>query len=1062
MSFPLNHQAKPWETPEFTSMNKLPSRATLHPYANEAQALGYDRVKSPWVFSLNGDWRFELCPCPEKVPAEFAAEGYDDKGWGNIIVPGNWTMQDTGDYPHYTNVRMPWANQPPYVPEKNPTGLYRRVFEVPASWLSRKTTIHFAGVESAFALYVNGVNAGFSKDSRTPAEFDISTLLKKGTNTLAVMVVRWSDATFIEDQDHWFMAGIYRDVYLYSQDKAASIRDVFAVGTPDDKLKNASLDIKVRVDFGRNPQRGWKIKTRLFKKTGTAVSGTEGLFEVPFADQMGYSNFGHLVSASQKVKSPSLWSAESPSLYTLVVSLVSPDNKVVEVTSCRVGFRKIELRSRQVLINGEAVLFKGVNRHDHDDTFGKAVPEAMMRKDIELMKQFNFNAIRTCHYPNDALFYDLCDEYGMYLVDETNIESHHYGSLPCTDPRWTFALLDRGMRMVERDKNHPCVIFWSLGNESGYGANHDTLAAWIRGYDKSRLVHYEQAANLHHGDSKGSGELATDIICPMYASIEAITKWSRESKDHRPLILCEYSHAMGNSNGSLKEYWDAFESCHGLQGGYIWDWVDQGIIQKAGGAKKPAARIGDTAGQIAQRQAQCHIPGGEYHWAYGGDFGDEPNEFDFCINGLIWPDRTPHPAMYEFKKLTQPLAVEAADLSNGRFIIVSKQNFTSLSWLSGAWELLCDGEKIASGKLPALNIPPGGRKKTSVKLPAAKMKARAEYHINFRFFAKSATSWCPKGHEVAWEQFQLRKSVRLHRPSGVRGQVSLKETSGAVDISSGRLELHCDREGGETRILFDGREIISRGPELQIWRAATDNDGIRKWSGQENKPLGQWTAAGLDRLSTISTAVQSVQSDKSVSLFIEKVRVGADPKLKIIHTQTLTVTNSHAVEVENLVKAHKGLPSLPRVGVVLLTAAGFEGLEWFGRGPHENHIDRNAGAPVGLYKGSVGAQFVPYIMPQENGNKTDVRWFDLSDGKTKITFLADGRFEFSARHFTSEDLFKALHTSELKARKETVVSIDCIQRGVGTGSCGPQTRENYHVNPGTYSFKYTLIPADMP
>lgn len=1060
MSYSFIHHAKPWETPELTEINRLPARATLYPFANEKQALSRDRNKSPWFKCINGEWKFNLVDKPENAIENFEAVGFNDSTWRDITVPGNWTMQDVGDYPHYTNVQMPWKTQPPHVPEENPTGLYRTTFTVPEAWLSRKTVIHFAGVESCYFVYVNGENVGFNKGSRTPAEFDITNSLKPGENTLAVMVIRWSDGSFIEDQDHWWMAGIYRDVFLYSQEKV-SIKDVFAVGTPDEKFKDAELALKILVNFNGNPETGWKVGVKLFDAAQKQVFSKPVKFEIPLADQQGYSNYGHCIKEKVSVTKPTLWNAEKPYLYTLVVSLLDPAGKLVEATSCRIGFRRIELKNREVQINGKAVLFKGVNRHDHDDTYGKTVPEAMIRADIELMKKFNFNAIRTCHYPNDIMFYDLCDEYGMYVVDETNIESHHYGSIPCTDPRWTRAFLDRGTRMVERDKNHPCVIFWSLGNESGYGGNHDSLAAWIRGYDKSRLLHYEQAANMWGSvETKGIGEISTDVICPMYTTIDKIREWSKKSKDHRPLILCEYSHAMGNSNGSLKEYWQAFEECHGLQGGYIWDWVDQGIIKKAGEKTvKPAAEKTDTPATIAKKQKECKIPGGKYYWAYGGDFGDEPNDYDFCINGLIWPDRTPHPAMYEFKKLTQPLAVKAVSLTKGKFRITNKQYFSDMSWLAGSWELMRNGIQVDCGSLPELKIGVDAHMDVTVPLRKKQLSESGEYHLNFHFVTKSATSWCPKGHEVGWEQFALAK-VAASKSKAAAGQqktaVICKKEGRITVISAGKLELILDVKKAETTIKYGGKEVIQQGPELQIWRAGTDNDGIRKWTGQEHKPLGQWQIAALDKLKVTSSSAKVVETGKTVSVVIEKVRVGKNPKLKFKHIQKLTVTPAGTIEVDNKVTADKGLPSLPRIGVVLTTVPGFNDVEWFGRGPYENHIDRNVGAPVGCYCGTVDEQYTPYILPQENGNKTEVRWFELKKGNARLKFIGQPRFEFSVRHFSSEDLFAVNHTSELTPRKETVISIDCIQRGVGTGSCGPQTLEKYEVKPGEYNFKYTI------
>ena len=1076
MSFSLTHNAKPWETPELTDINRLTPRATLYPFENDNQALDRERESSAWYMNLNGEWKFALVDKPENGIDNFETSDFNDTSWRNLPVPGNWTMQEVGDYPHYTNVQMPWDIQPPNVPEDNPTGLYRRTFTIPNSWKKRKTIIHFAGVESAYFVYINGEQVGFNKGSRTPGEFDITSSLKPGENTLAVMVIRWSDGSFVEDQDHWWMAGIYRDVFLYSQD-VVSIKDVFAIGTPDENLKDAELAIKVLVNFNANPEKEWKIGVKLFDADKKMVLPKMAKYEIPFGDTLTYSNFGHYIDESIAISTPTLWNGETPYLYTVVISLLNPKDEVIETTSCRVGFRRIELKNSELLINGKAVLFKGVNRHDHDDTYGKTISEESMRSDIELMKQFNFNAIRTCHYPNDALFYDLCDEYGMYVIDEANIESHHYGNIPSTDSRWTNALLDRGKRMVIRDKNHPSIILWSLGNESGYGCNHDALAGWIKGYDQSRLIQYEQAAppwdeKKKKFDTQGVGELATDIICPMYTGIEGIREWSKENTDYRPLILCEYSHAMGNSNGSLKEYWEAFEECHGLQGGFIWDWVDQGIIKKSGSKQGLSDSVGtaydknDTPATIAEKQSECHIPGGKYYWAFGGDFDDTPNDFDFCINGLIWPDRTPHPAMFEFKKLTQPLAITAISVDEGKFSIKNKQYFTNLSWLEGSWELMRDGIKIDGNTLPTLNIDVDKTMQITLPINKKLMNETGKYHINFHITAKTATSWCKKGHEIGWEQFLIANKAipttqQIAKSTKFTEKVLIEKENNTTIITSGKVQLILKEKDAKTLIKYDDQVIIEDGPELQIWRAGTDNDGIRNWDGQDEKPLGVWKSAGLNKLKTTSTSSEIIKSNDSVSVVIEKVRVGAKPEYKFTHIQTLTITPYGTIEVDNKIIADKSLPSLPRVGVKMSTTEGFDNVEWFGRGPHENHIDRNAGAPIGRYSGTVASQYVPYILPQENGNKSEVDWFKVTNDKVDLKFISDTNFEFSVKYFTSDDLFAVTHTSELTPRKESIISIDTIQRGVGTGSCGPQTREKYFVNPDTYNFKYTIYPTEV-
>ncbi|MBT3193396.1 MAG: beta-galactosidase, partial [Verrucomicrobia bacterium] len=664
-----------WMMPELVELNRLSGRASLYPFADEASAATCDRLKSPFVSVINGEWKFKLVKKPEATPARFAQPSYADAGWDAIRVPGNWNCQGY-DQSIYTNVRMPWDENPPEVPEENPTGLYRVTFKIPAAWRKRRVVLHFGGVESAFAVYMNGSFVGMGKDTRLPSEFDVTEYLVKGSNTLAVQVVRWSDGSYLEDQDHWWMAGLYRDVYLYTTD-AMYLQDVFAVGGLEDDLTTGRLDVSVTPGDQHEWPAGWSLRARLLGPDGREVLRKPLTGELP---KQGYEP-GQLgartIDMSAVVRRPKRWSAETPVLYTVVVSLLNADGDVVESTACRTGFRRIELSgNRELLVNGKAVLFKGVNRHDHDPDHGKAVPHDRLVQDVELMKQFNFNAVRTSHYPNDPAFYDLCDAYGLYVVDEANIECHHYqhGDRLANDPRWTAAFVSRCQRMVQRDKNHPCIIEWSLGNESGYGCNHDAAAGWIRGYDKSRLVHYEGAIRmwLYAALNKDAGLAGvhgsvSDVICPMYPRHADMETWAKaDNGETRPYIMCEYTHAMGNSNGGVREYWDLIEKYHGLQGGYVWDWVDQGLT-----------KVDPKTGRS--------------YYAYGGDYGERYHDYNFCINGLIWPDRTPHPAMWELKQCQQPIGVKAASLKRGEITVTSKLDFITTSHLQGYWSIEVDG-----------------------------------------------------------------------------------------------------------------------------------------------------------------------------------------------------------------------------------------------------------------------------------------------------------------------------------------------------------------------------------
>lgn len=1016
----------PWEQPELTNLNRLPARATLVPYKSAAQALALVRERSPWFLSLNGTWKFQLVKNPETTPVDFFQPDVSEAAFKPIAVPGNWTLQGY-DKPHYTNIQMPWKNEPPLVPaEDNPTGLFRKEFTLPKEWENRRIVLHFGGVESVLFLYVNGQKVGMSKDSRLPAEFDITRYLKPDTNLLAAMVIRYSDSSYIEDQDHWWMAGIYRDVYLYATDNTY-IQDVFATATLDANYTNGLLKIKTKLGFTAEPADDRVIEAKLFhgKKPVASISGSVSA---------SYRVDSYELTLEKHIPKPAPWSTEQPNLYSLVIALKDQKGRTLEATGCRVGFRSIEVKNRELLINGKPVLIKGANRHDHHPVLGKTIPRETMIKDIELLKQFNFNAVRTSHYPNDPLWYDLCDEYGIYVLDEANIESHaNYKSL-CRDPRWSQAFYERGLNMVIRDKNHPCVIGWSLGNESGYGENHDRLADAIRAYDSSRFLHNEGALKQkwHQGENvfDTGGSRSNDIIGPMYPHIDVLKHHALtvSKKEYRPFIMCEYSHAMGNSNGNLKEYWDLIKKYQGLQGGFIWEWIDHGI--------------------------QKTDEKGRKFWAYGGDFGDEPNDANFCLDGMIWPDRTPHPGMHEFKKVAQPVSLK---LKDRKLSICNEQDFTDLSWLKGEWCLKVNGRLIEKGTLPLLRTAPGAS--TVINLPFKKpdLEPGQELFLMVSFQASRKSLWCKAGHEVAWEQFALdRKAQRAARPIGAPAPV-VDENPQSVTVAAGKLQLVFDKQQGEmVSLKHDQSELLATGPKLNVWRAATDNDGIKKWSGQINKPLGKWLAAGLNQLSFGKPEVTVRCLKTSAVITIRQEAQGSSKDMRFDHTHEYTISGKGTIAVKHQVVANPLLPELPRIGVTMQLVPGFEKLQWFGCGPHESYCDRKAGTPVDLYTSTVTEQYVPYGVPQEHGNKVDVRWMSLAHDRKKVVFRADKLMECSVSHFTAADLFKATHTNELEPRQEVIVNIDHKQRGLGTGSCGPQTLEKYQIKPGSYEFGYTM------
>jgi beta-galactosidase len=1035
---------KSWMAPECVSINRLPMRATIYPFPSAQSARSADREKSPWFQLLNGQWQFKAADRPENVSlADIAADG-DRSNWDRVEVPGNWTLQGYGA-PQYTNVQMPFPDEPPFVPENNLTGIYAKEFSVPADWEARRVVIHLGGAESVLYIYVNGQAVGLSKDSRLPSEFDISRFVMFGQKNLVVaVVVKWSDASFIEDQDQWWMGGLHREVYVYST-APVHIADVFAVASLEKNYTDGRLQLRAKIGFPRQPEEGWLVETQLFDPKGKAVFNKPLRSTVPAGSAFEWPRLQ--AEFDQPVKKPLLWSAELPHLYTVVVTLKNPEGKGIESTATRVGFRSVEVKDRLLLVNGKRVLIKGVNRHDHHDTKGKALDRETMRLDAVTMKRFNFNAVRTSHYPNDPYWLDLCDELGLYVIDEANLESHAYYQQVGRERRYAPAFLERALRMVERDKNHPSVILWSLGNETGYSPNHDAMAGWIRGYDPTRPLHFEPGIWVQRVEKQPTeriydwGYRVTDIVCPMYPPIDRIIEWATD-KLHpdrsRPLIMCEYSHAMGNSNGSLADYWDAFEKYPGLQGGFIWEWIDHGLKQKT--------------------------KEGQEYWAYGGDFGDEPNDLNFVCDGLVWPDRTPHPGIYEFKYLAQPVKVIGFNARTGVLEIKNKQDFATLASVRCEWELKVSGKRVANGKLPPLQTAPQKAEKIELKVPSVTVEVGQEAFLNLRFYAASATAWCKSGHEVGWDQISIpAKAGKDARPKaashGVR-PLTLDQSNDIFSVENDVLHLVASRKTGLLETLrWQDHDMLVSGPQLQIWRGPTDNDGIKGWPHQTWRPLNKWRAQGLDKLVVNAVSAKARRNkDGSITLLFEHLGACAASDRAVRHQHSYTISPEGRIRADNIFTIDKAIPDLPRLGVVLTLKPGFERLKWFGRGPFENYSDRKRAALVDLYESTVTDQYVPYIMPQEHGNHTDVRWLSLRHQSAGLLVEAAGPLEFSASHYTAQDIDSAYHTYDLKPRAEVVLNLDYRQRGLGTESCGPGPLEQYKIKPGRYAWSYSLQP----
>lgn len=1021
------HQANDWENPGVFGRNKERGHCTLMPYASTKKAIECVRAESEYYKTLNGRWKFNRVKKPSERPSRFYELDYDVSGWDETIVPSNWQMHGYGT-PIYTNVRYPFKVNLPYIPhDYNPVGSYRRQFKVPGTWLGRQVFIHFDGVKSAFYLWINGQKVGYSQGSMTPAQFNITGYLREGKNIAAVEVYRWSDGSYLEDQDMWRLSGIYRRVYLFST-PAVHIEDFFVRTELDGKYENGRLLVRPRLkNFADVNLRGWTVCAQLYDADGKPVfdepieAGARKVM-YPRYPQRGNAQWAFITGRIENVKK---WSAEVPNLYTLVFTLKDGDGRVVEAQSCKVGFREIEIADGRLFVNGRSVTLFGVNRHEHDPDYGRAIPRSRMIEDIKLLKQNNLNAVRTSHYPDDPAWYDLCDEYGIYLIDEANLETHGLGGQLSNDPRWHGAFVERAIRMVERDKNHPSIIMWSLGNESGCGPNHAAMAGWIHDYDPTRPIHYEGA----QGEPRDPDYV--DVISRMYPTIEELVRLGMSQADDRPVVMCEYAHAMGNSVGNLKEYWDAVRSNKRLIGGFIWDWVDQGLRKKT--------------------------PDGTSYWAYGGDFGDKPNDGNFCCNGIIQPDRRPNPSLHEVKKVYQRIQVTPVDVASGKFRIRNEYDFVSLDFVDIFWELMAEGDILDSGKLAKLALGPEEEQKVTIPFVKPTLKEGTEYFLKISFALAQDTRWAKRGHVVAWEQFKVPFEVGAVQKADVAVMAALKldESAGAVTVAGQGFTVKIGKASGAIESFkVGGKELIASALVPNFWRAPTDND---KADGN-NMPrrLRAWKRAGPGR-QVKEVTVEQVKP-QIIRVSVEgTVPVGAGEYRNIY-----TIYAGGDVIVESSLEPDDEAPNLPRFGMQMAMPPEFDTMRWYGRGPHETYSDRKTGAAVGVYCGRVAELVHAYIRPQENGNRTDVRWLAMTN-KDGVGLLAGGMplLNVSCWPYTMADLEKAEHTYELPNRDTITVNLDYKQMGVGgddSWSANARPHPEYRLPARPYSYSFRLRP----
>lgn len=981
--------APEWDNPQVTGVNKLKPHSTLFPWKSLDEALKGDRESSTNFLSLNGKWSFNYSENPGSRPSDFYKPGYDVSEWKQINVPGNWELQGFG-LPIYVNINYEWTKNPnpPGIPhDHNPVGSYRRTFSLPADWTGKQVFAHFGAVKSAFYLWVNGEKVGYSQDSKTPAEFDITQYLKPGENIIAAEVYRWSDGSWLECQDFWRISGIQRDVYLYAR-PITMIYDFFAKASLLNYHRDGKLETDILVkDFSNKPGQ-YTLILSLFDQDKEVLKQSKTLKLQAGAES--------LVTFSAELGTVRRWTAETPDLYRLVIQLQDKKGKTLEYVSANTGFRNVEISRGQLLVNGMPILIRGVNRHEHDEFTGHYVSKESMLKDISLMKQNNINTVRTSHYPNDPYWYELCDRYGLYVIDEANIESHGMGYDPektlGNNPVFKKSHLDRTINMLERDKNHPSVIMWSLGNEAGDGVNFDATYDWIKSRDLTRPVHYERAG----------GGRNTDVVCPMYPPISEMVKYS-EVVHPKPYIMCEYAHAMGNSTGNFTEYWEVIEKYDQLQGGCIWDWVDQGFA--------------------------LYTEDGRKYWSYGGDYGpdDVPSDGTFCHNGLVFPDRTPHPALAEVKKVYQEVSFRPVGFTFDEIEVFNEFFFTNLSKYAIYWEVEANGNIIQQGTLMNPDLAPRSSRIFSLGMVPFKPEPGVEYFLNLTVFLPEADELLPAGHIIAVEQFEIPvPAAKAQAVSG--GSMVVVQDAGSIAVeTAGTRMVFSKKTGFLTGFSHKGRELLAEGLAINFWRAPTEND----FGAGMPERLGVWRQAGKNAVLREINHTQNADGYYTIDVDYWL------PDVEAHFYVDYMINGQGELKVGCFMEpAGKDYPELPRFGFSLAVKEGFEDLKWFGRGPFENYPDRKTAALVGVYQGKVEDQFVSYVSPQENGYKTDVRWMELRDKSgSGLLFRGEPLLCFSAHHFTNEDLTRekrdGYHITDLNPRPEVWLNLDLTQMGVG-------------------------------
>ncbi len=1025
---------KIWENHQVDGINRMPARAHFLTFPNREKALlGSNRYTHAFK-NLNGVWKFMFLDAPEYSPEGFYESGFDTASMDDITVPGNWQLQGYGKM-HYSDLWYNFPINPPYVPTENPTGIYKRTFYVENSFAGKQIIIRFCGVDSAYHLWINGQEVGYSKGARNEAEFDITDLVRVGEeNDITVRVYQWSDGTYLEDQDMWWESGIFRDVEL--------------IGVP----KNGINDYKVEADLDDTYTDGLLfVNASLRSEEPVQVT-----FEL--LDAQGVSvlketvaSEGNKVTFKATVKEAEHWTAETPYLYKMLMT-VEKDGEVIEVIPQNVGFRNIRLNGDTFLVNGVAIKFKGMNRHDYNPRNGRVVAKEEIEKDIILMKQFNVNAIRTCHYPDSYYLYDLCDQYGMYVIDETDLECHGFEltgnySWISDDPTWELAYVSRMVRMIERDKNYPCILMWSLGNESSSGCNFFKMTEVAHQMDSTRLVHYEGDFDMEYAD----------VYSTMYTWLENpakpfLMKDIIENSKH-PHLLCEYCHAMGNGPGNLKEYQDLFYAHDKLQGGFIWEWFDHGI--------------------------ETYTEDGEKYYRYGGDFGDDPSNKDFCIDGMLMPDRTPSPGLYEYKKVVEPITTTEVDLEHGVVRLLSRYDFADLNQFRMVYNIMEDDVMIFSGSMDLPSIPARTSKDITIPYDLKSIQAvpGAEYYVNISYQLKETVPYAPAGHELATAQFKLpvyKEGIEFI-PEG-----TLKVTKNHTTLRAEGANFHVDFDlvrGNIISVVRDGMEIMSKGPRLTLWRAPISNDmeiidQLKKvyFLHLEHEVVMdiKYEEDGHFLKMVVKTINGTTNSAWHFDTTYEYVvcptgdvmiSVSGVPAGKLEDTGATMSANGSSANMAMGGKLGCAPDMFPRIGVTMHLDESMENVRYFGRGPRENYSDSKEAGLMGVYENTVDGLFTNYVVPQANGNHMDCKWVSLTNDRGMgLVASTEDSFNFSASFYEEKDLDDAKHTCDLVKRDYVVFNIDYKQNALGSYSCGQWQLDKYRAKNEPFTINFRVTP----